>query len=164
MTISEYLASFAPQKSAITRLQPMLARAVLAYTGMRPAELLDLTISNLDASVDELTWITDKTGVQRTEEIPEGLTDSLCDFFNFHTSFRNFYRTYYSLRRSIQYFYNLDIREIENGHNSLYLFRYIFVARLIDEGKTRDQIKERLGHLSYQSTDRYIDRAEQLRI
>lgn len=130
----------------------------LFETGIRPKELWLVSKSNLSYIDGVFDYKQPKTQIRRVVKLPAYLLEKARFFRKHYGNFASIFRTYKNLSKSVLRFCH-PIVYIENAHNKLYYFRYLYVLKQLKSGILPEQIARNLGHSDFATVKDYIKHA-----
>jgi integrase len=129
----------------------------LLSSGCRPDEFLKLGISNLDLSLNTLSFIQSKDGLYTTRDIDPAIIQTIYDQWSVYGNPGTYYRTYGTLNsyltRTI-----LSRFDLPDRLDNLYSFRYACAGSLLKLGYTDEEIIVFYNHSNPNNTRFYIEK------
>lgn len=128
--------------------------SVMAYTGMRPIEIRNLTVSDIDFRANQIRIHATKTDTIRTIPIPDPIFEALRNHVNSIDREKLFIG--FSNQSLYYHFHNrLERLGITRKGLRVYSLRHSYATRMVDADIDPFSVKELLGHKDLSMTERY---------
>lgn len=133
----------------------LLFIAELLYeTGVRPSEIFMMSKSNFSYIDGVFTFTQGKTKTRRTVKISDSLLRDARYYRKIRGNIQKNFRNVQNLRRNITNNIELLFADV-CGNKKLYYFRYLYVLRLMKEGKSDFEMSRKLAHTDKCSIEYY---------
>ncbi len=118
---------------------------LLYETGVRPSEIFQMSKSNFSYIDGVFNFTQGKTKTRRSVKISDSLLKEARYYRKSRGNIQKNFKNVQNLRRNITNNIHLLYAYV-CGNKKLYYFRYLYVLRLIKEGKTDFEMSQKLAH------------------